>query len=69
MTFFQNVSYVELAIILAMIAVTFASLMVLRHVLKTAGRDFDNDPALAEKFRRDAPYELLQEVLRPRSQT
>ncbi|UWS07069.1 hypothetical protein [Phaeobacter inhibens] len=64
---FQNLSYVEMSIIVAMIAVTLISLAVLCHVLKTAGRDFGDDPALAEKFRRDAPYHLLQEVLAPES--
>ena len=47
------------------VAVTLASLTVLRHLLNTAGRDFDDDLALAEKFRRDAPYHLLKEVLIP----
>ncbi|MFD3191630.1 hypothetical protein ACFMPD_15325 [Sedimentitalea sp. HM32M-2] len=63
--FFQNLSYEELAIIVAMVAVTLASLAVLCHVLKTAGRDFDDDPALAEQFCRDAPYHLLQKVMMP----
>ncbi|UWR49786.1 hypothetical protein [Phaeobacter inhibens] len=69
MTFFQNVSYVDLAIIVAMVAATLVSLAVLRNVLKTKGRDFNDDSALAERFRRDAPYELLQEVLRPSAHT
>ncbi len=65
MKFFQNVGHEELAIIVPMVAVTLISLVVLRHVLKTAGRDFDDDPALAEQFRRDAPYHLLREIMTP----
>lgn len=58
-----NVNYEEVAIIVAMVVVTLASLAVLRHLLQTAGRDFVDDPALAEEFRREAPYHLLKEVL------
>lgn len=65
MTFFQNVSYVDLAIIVAMVAATLVSLAVLRNVLKTTGRDFNDDPALAERFRRGVPYHLLQNVMTP----
>lgn len=65
MTFFQNVSYVDLVVIAAMVAVTLVSLAVLRNVLRTTGRDFDDDPALAERFRRDSPYHLLQDVITP----
>ena len=65
MTFFQNVSYVDLAIIVAMVAATLVSLAVLRNVLKKTGRFFNDDPALAERFRRDAPYHLLQDVMKP----
>lgn len=62
---FSGVSNEELAIVVAMVAVTLASLAVLRHVLKTAGKDFVDDSALAEEFRRDAPYYLLKEVWIP----
>ena len=65
MTFFQNVRYLDLAIIVAMVAATLVSLAVLRNVLKTTGRDFNDDPALAERFRRDALYHLLQGVMTP----
>lgn len=58
-------SYADLEIIVAMVAVTLVSLAVLRNVLKTTGRDFNDDPALAERFRQDAPYHLLKEVLAP----
>ncbi|WP_317958709.1 hypothetical protein [Phaeobacter inhibens] len=55
----------DLAIIVAMVAATLVSLAVLRNVLKIKGRDFNDGPALAERFRRDAPYHLLQDVMTP----
>lgn len=68
MTFLQIVSHTEQVIIAAMVASTLASLIVLLRLLNTAGRDFDDNPALVEKFRRDAPYHLLKEVLIPPDQ-
>ena len=44
-------------------SVTLASLLYLRHILRTFGRDPTNDPELVEKFCREAPYKRLKQVM------
>lgn len=46
-------------------SVALASLLFLRHILNTFGRDPINDPELVEKFCREAPCERLKEVMSP----
>ncbi|MQY42790.1 hypothetical protein GG681_09060 [Epibacterium sp. SM1969] len=65
MSLSAEISGFEWMVIASMVLVTLAALSCLYFLLKTSGRDPIIDPKLAEKFRQDAPYGKLAEVLEP----